>query len=145
MKPAPGWRTRPAAAAAAAAATAALVAVAASRVWISPAASGGSGIVGGGGGMSELKTNSSLDDRPLSTIVVVDAGSSGCRLNVYRVDGEVRVYRFCRGYLLFYTHFRIWAREGSVGLHVPDGCCKNQSLSYLILPCVLCSRQLVCE
>lgn len=28
--------------------------------------------------------------RPLETVIVVDAGSSGCRLNVYQVEWEVR-------------------------------------------------------
>lgn len=43
---------------------------------------GNSGGEGGGGGL------------PFQTVIVVDAGSSGCRLNVYHVNEEVRSFGF---------------------------------------------------
>lgn len=96
----------------AATATAALVAAAATGLWVSTTSSGGSNLVGnvsfsGGsnigsgngaavGVVDEVveEETSSRDEIPLSTIVVVDAGSSGCRLNVYRVAGEVGIAQY---------------------------------------------------
>lgn len=41
----------------------------------------------GGGGAVAISSRRGI---PFDTVIMVDAGSSGCRLNVYRVDGEVR-------------------------------------------------------
>lgn len=104
-QPSRGRRALPAAATA----TAALVAAAATSLWVSSNSSGRSSLVGnvsfsgiGGGSGAAVgvvgevgeEETSSHDEIPLSTIVVVDAGSSGCRLNVYRVAGEVGTVQY---------------------------------------------------
>ena len=52
----------------------------------------GTGNEGGAGGTGEVGRAGGSGLR-FNTVVVVDAGSSGCRLNVYRVHGEVRTGR----------------------------------------------------
>lgn len=49
-------------------------------------ASGGGGGRGGGGGGGAHGGN------PFDTVIVIDAGSSGCRLNIYQVEEEVRLH-----------------------------------------------------
>lgn len=77
---------------------------------------------GGGGGVEDEGVGSSGEGAATAattfdTVVMVDAGSSGCRLNVYRLDGEVCVGSIQLGGRAVFDGV-VWGGAGGVAVAV---------------------------